>query len=61
MADAASSTYRDRFAALDRRLAAAGAGQELDSLKSEIGALFRLLEQEIGELSAIRDDVKRLV
>ena len=61
MPDAAGASYRQRYAALDRRLAAAGAGQELDSLKAEIGALFKLLEQEIGELSALRDDVKGLV
>lgn len=61
MAEALATSFRERYLALHRRLTAAGAAQELDSLKAEIGALFKHLEQEIGELSNLRDEVKRLV
>ena len=55
------ASWRERYGALQRRLAGDGAARELDTLKTEIGALFKQLEQEIGELSALRDDVKQLV
>ena len=45
MAEALGTSYRDRYATLQRRLHAAGAAQELDALKAEIGALFKHLEQ----------------
>ena len=61
MAEAVGTSYRERYAALQHRLSSAGAAHELDSLKAEIGALFKHLEQEIGELSSLRDEVKRLV
>ena len=61
MSDVASASYRQRYAVLDGRLGAPGAAHELEALKSEIGALFKHLEQEIGELSALRDEVKSLV
>ena len=61
MAEAVGTSYRERYAALQHRLTAAGAAHELDALKLEIGALFKHLEQEIGELSSLRDEVKRLV
>ena len=61
MAEAVAGSYRERYAALQRRLGTAGAAQELDALKAEIGALFKHLEQEIGELSNLREDVKGLV
>ena len=55
------ASWRERYGALQKRLAGDGAARELDTLKTEIGALFKQLEQEIGELSALRDDVKQLV
>ena len=61
MPNASAVSWRERYGALEARLAGQGAGRELDALKGEIGALFKQLEQEIGELSALRDDVKRLV
>jgi tetratricopeptide (TPR) repeat protein len=57
----ATATLRERYGALQQRLADQRAAHELDSLKGEIGALFKQLEQEIGELSSLRDDVKLLV
>ena len=55
------AAWRERYGSLQRRLAGDGAVRELDALKTEIGALFKQLEQEIGDLSALRDDVKTLV
>ncbi|HEY7237185.1 MAG TPA: tetratricopeptide repeat protein [Gemmatimonadaceae bacterium] len=54
-------SFRERYGALQQRLAGQDAAKELDALKAEIGALFKHLEQEIGELSTLRDDVKQLV
>ena len=56
-----AGSFKERYGALAQRLAGNGASKELDALKGEIGALFKQLEQEIGELSALRDDVKQLV
>ncbi|MFL5612319.1 MAG: tetratricopeptide repeat protein [Gemmatimonadaceae bacterium] len=55
------ASFRERYGALQQRLAGQDAVQELDTLKTEIGALFKQLEQEIGDLSTLRDDVKLLV
>jgi tetratricopeptide (TPR) repeat protein len=61
MPNDSNTTWRERYGALQRRLAGDGAPRELDALKTEIGILFKQLDQEIGELSALRDDVKQLV
>jgi tetratricopeptide (TPR) repeat protein len=61
MPDAPAASFRERYGALEKRLGGAEAARELDALKSDIGALFKQLELEIGELSALRDDVKQLV
>jgi len=52
---------RERRAALEARLGAPTARSELDALKSDIGALFKTVEHEIAELTALRDEVLRLV
>jgi tetratricopeptide (TPR) repeat protein len=61
MPNGTGASFRERYGALEQRLADQGAVRELDTLKTEIGALFKQLEQEIGELSALRDGVKQLV
>jgi len=61
MPNGSAASLRERYGALQQRLAGQNAARELDSLKSEIGVLFKQLEQEIGELSSLRDDVKQLV
>ena len=61
MPNAPAASWRERYGSLEARLAGQGAPRELDALKAEIGALFKQLDQEIGELSALRDDVKQLV
>ncbi|HKW48421.1 MAG TPA: tetratricopeptide repeat protein [Gemmatimonadaceae bacterium] len=61
MPNESRASLRERYGALEQRLSGQGAASELDALKSDIGALFKQLEQEIGELSTLRDDVKQLV
>jgi tetratricopeptide (TPR) repeat protein len=61
MPNASAAALRERYGALAQRLADQGAAKELDALKAEIGALFKQLEHEIGELSLLRDEVKHLV
>src|SRR5207237_3637052 len=61
MPNAPATSFRERYGALEQRLSGQDAARELDALKTEIGALFKQLEQEIGELSALRDGVKQLV
>ncbi|MDQ8154146.1 MAG: tetratricopeptide repeat protein [Gemmatimonadota bacterium] len=61
-------TLTAAYAAIEKKLDAGLAGAERDATKKEIIALFRTLEQGIGELQgtltamqALKDDVKRLV
>jgi tetratricopeptide (TPR) repeat protein len=61
MPNGIAASFRERYGALAERLGGANAARELEALKGEIGALFKQLEHEIGELSALRDDVKQLV
>lgn len=61
MPNEARAAFRERYSALEQRLSGQSAAGELDALKTEIGTLFKQLEQEIGELSTLRDDVKQLV
>jgi tetratricopeptide (TPR) repeat protein len=53
--------YRARCAAIDARLSAPEAAGEMETLKTDIGTLFKAVEQELAELSAVRDAVKALV
>jgi tetratricopeptide (TPR) repeat protein len=53
--------FRERHAALQARLVAPGAASELDTLKTDIGTLFKCVEHDIASLVAVRDDVMRLV
>jgi tetratricopeptide (TPR) repeat protein len=52
---------RGRRDALAARLAAPDAGQHLDALKAEIGALFKTVDGRIADLTALKDDVLQLV
>jgi tetratricopeptide (TPR) repeat protein len=52
---------RARRDALAARLDAGGAVAELDALKGDIGALFKAVEADLAELTALRQDVLRLV
>ena len=61
MGERSLDLLRARFSALEERLAATSASSELDALKTEIGVLYRAMEQDITELTALRDGVKGLV
>ncbi len=61
MTERGSGGLRARYAEVAARLDAPGAGEERDALKSDIGALLRALESEIAELTALRDETRRLV
>ena len=50
-----------RRRALELRLNAGTAVNELDALKAEIGALFKTVDQQITGLTAVREDVLKLV
>jgi tetratricopeptide (TPR) repeat protein len=56
------SEFRSRYADIDARLVAGG-GQNgsREQLKGEIIALFRQVEQRAAELTALKDDIKKLV
>lgn len=54
-------SLRERRAALDARLGASGAASDLDGLKTEIAALFKSVEQELAELTALKAEVHGLI
>ena len=57
----AIAAHRQTLRALESRLDAPAASSEKDRLKDEIITLFKLIEQEIADLAALKDDVKKLV
>ncbi|MDX2184476.1 MAG: tetratricopeptide repeat protein [Gemmatimonadaceae bacterium] len=61
MPDSRSLSFKDRYAAIDARLDAGLAASERDATKAEIIALFKQVEQEITDLSALKDQIKALV
>ena len=61
MPDVAASPAREQYASIEARLERAGTPAERDALKREIYALFKGVEQQIGELTALKDDIMRLV
>lgn len=61
MADETTRSLRAAHDALAARLAGAETDVDLSSLKREIGALFKTIEQQQTELSALRDGVLQLV
>ena len=56
----ATAALRARVDALVARLSAADAGAERDALKADIAALYKVVEQEIAGLAALRDEVRAL-
>ena len=61
MADRAIEELQSRCRILEARLNADNAIVELDGLKADIGALFKTVEHQIAELTAVREDVLKLV
>ena len=57
----AITAHRTTLKTLDGRLDAPNAAAERDVLKVEIINFFKLIEEEIADLNALRDDVKKLV
>ena len=60
MADAPADDLRGRYAALTARLDAADPSTDRPALKADIIELFRAVERELGELTTLKDDVKKL-
>ena len=61
MSDETLATYQSRFSDIDARLDATLAEPDRATVKGEIIALFKSLEQQVAELSALKDDIKKLV
>ncbi|HEX7018818.1 MAG TPA: tetratricopeptide repeat protein [Gemmatimonadaceae bacterium] len=61
MADATAESLRRECAALSERLAGPEAAHELDALKVQIGALYKMAEQELAALTAVRDEIRQLI
>jgi tetratricopeptide (TPR) repeat protein len=61
VAERSVEELRARRAALAQRLDAANVPGELDALKTDIGTLFKAVDQEIVELTALKDDILALV
>jgi tetratricopeptide (TPR) repeat protein len=55
------AALRVRHDALAARLDAPGAATDLDGLKADIAALFKAVEVEIAQLTALRGDVLQLI
>jgi len=61
VARGASSAWRARYAEIDATLDRAPQGPERDALKGEIVAFFKAVEGEIAELTALKEDIRKLV
>jgi tetratricopeptide (TPR) repeat protein len=61
MSESRALSYRERYAAIDARLDAGVVGADRDALKVEIITLFKTVEQEITDLTALKDQIKALV
>lgn len=57
----AISAHRETVKALETRLDEPSAVSDKDKLKDEIISLFKEIEQEISDLSTLKDEVKKLV
>ena len=54
-------SLRDRYAAIEARLVPTLAGPEREAVKQEIIALFKAVEAQLADLTALKDEVKGLV
>jgi tetratricopeptide (TPR) repeat protein len=57
----AISAHRSLLKALDAKLDLPDAGDKRDELKTDIISFFKSIEQEIADLNALKDDVRKLV
>jgi tetratricopeptide (TPR) repeat protein len=56
-----ATQFRQRYFALEERLSSAEAAHHRDALKTDIAALLRMLEQEITDLTSLREQTRKLV
>ena len=68
MADETLASYRARYTEVEQRLdaaAQASAGsldeQSRTAMKGEIIGLFKAVEQQVAEMTALKDEIKKLV
>ncbi|HEY7895464.1 MAG TPA: tetratricopeptide repeat protein [Gemmatimonadaceae bacterium] len=61
MADVDGRPFRARMGAIEARLDGPQAAADRDAIKADIIALYKEVEQEIAQLTTLREDVKRLV
>ena len=61
MTESQVTSLQSRRDALSARLEAPNAAAELDVLKADIGGLFKMVEQDLAALNALREDVLGLV
>jgi tetratricopeptide (TPR) repeat protein len=54
-------SFRDRYLAIEARLVPALAGPEREAVKQDIIALFKAVEAQLADLTALKDEVKSLV
>jgi len=59
--DGPAADVRAQFAAIDERLTPALTAAEREAIKREIYSLFKRVEQQIAELTSLREDIKLLV
>lgn len=57
----AISAHRNTLKTLDAKLDAPDAGAQKDALKDEIITFFKAIEQEMADLTALKDDARKLV
>ena len=61
MADHDLATYKAQFSTIDARCDAAQSPDDVAALKGDIIGLFRSVEQQVADLSALKDEIKKLV
>jgi len=61
MADETLASYKAKYTAIDARLEAGLGDAERPAVKTEIVTLFKSVEQQIAELSTLKDEIKLLV
>ena len=61
MADETFASFKAQYAAIDQQLDAALPPEARAKLKGEIVALFKSIEAQVADLSALKDDIKQLV
>lgn len=61
MADETLASYKAKYTAIDARLEAGLTDAERPAVKTEIVTLFKSVEQQIAELTALKDEIKLLV